>query len=338
MRLRRGAWPTTLPFVAAIGLFLLAAPAQSHPATKSAPKAKPAQKLVTLPLPCGDVLSFQVLLDRQGFSPGQIDGWPGPNFTHALSAMQAVRHLDPTGVPDCDAWHALGGDTSEPTIQTYVLTEGDLEGPFTPHIPRKMSAQATLTRLGYRSPLEELGEKFHASPALLEKMNIRVKLEPGTAISVPAVQPFDATAKPLPAPALSDLTIQVTREDSALRVTDADGSVVFFAPVTTGSEHDPLPIGDWKVLGVRWYPEFHYNPHLFWDAEPGDSRTTIPPGPNNPVGVVWIALSKEHYGLHGTPEPGNIGHTESHGCVRLTNWDAARVAGMVRPGTPVIFR
>jgi len=113
---------------------------------------------------------------------------------------------------------------------------------------------------------------------------------------------------------------------------------VFYAPVTTGSEHDPLPVGDWKVLGTQWHPVFHYNPSLFWDAKAKDTRADIKPGPNNPVGVVWVALSKEHYGLHGTPEPGNVGHTESHGCVRLTNWDAARVAALVKPGTPVLFR
>jgi lipoprotein-anchoring transpeptidase ErfK/SrfK len=114
--------------------------------------------------------------------------------------------------------------------------------------------------------------------------------------------------------------------------------VVFFAPVTTGSEHDPLPPGDFKVTGVSWNPVFHYNPDLFWDAKASDTKATIKAGPNNPVGVVWIALSLEHYGMHGTPEPANVGHTESHGCVRLTNWDAARVAALVKPGTPVHFQ
>ena len=121
-------------------------------------------------------------------------------------------------------------------------------------------------------------------------------------------------------------------EESALRVTRADGTLVFFAPVTSGSEHDPLPPGDWKVTSVGWHPVFHYNPDLFWDAKPRETKATIKPGPNNPVGVVWIESSLEHYGLHGTPEPSNIGHTESHGCVRLTNWDAARLAALVQAG------
>ena len=130
----------------------------------------------------------------------------------------------------------------------------------------------------------------------------------------------------------ADITIEVSKADSALRATRADGTLVFFAPVSSGSIHDPLPPGNWKVTGVAWHPVFHYNPNLFWDAKPKDEKATIKAGPNNPVGVVWIALNLEHYGLHGTPEPGNIGHTESHGCVRLTNWDAARVAALVKPG------
>ena len=155
---------------------------------------------------------------------------------------------------------------------------------------------------------------------------------------MPAVAPFDPNAKPATDAAAGDVSIQVSRDESALRATRRDGSLIFWAPVTTGSEHDPLPPGDWKVDGVQWHPVFHYNPKLFWDAKRSDVRADIKAGPNNPVGVVWIDLSKEHYGLHGTPEPGNIGHTESHGCVRMTNWDAARVAALVKPGTPVLFR
>ena len=138
--------------------------------------------------------------------------------------------------------------------------------------------------------------------------------------------------------AVPDVTIQVSREESALRATRAGGALIFFAPVSSGSEHDPLPPGDWKVTSIDWHPQFHYNPELFWDANPQHAKATIKPGPNNPVGIVWIDLNLEHYGLHGTPEPSRIGCTQSHGCVRLTNWDAARVASIVQPGTPVLFR
>jgi lipoprotein-anchoring transpeptidase ErfK/SrfK len=289
------------------------------------------------PLPCGDYLGFQVLLDRQGFSVGEIDGKPGDNFTHAIIALQQARQLPLTTQPDCDTWHALGGDTAGATLTTYTVTADDLNGPFEKQIPADLVEQSKLPALGYRSPLEALAERFHASPALLQQLNHNAPLTEGRQIQVPAVTPFDPDAKATPA-AAGDVTIQVSREESAARVTRADGSLVFFAPVTTGSVHDPLPVGDWSVIGVQWHPVFHYNPNLFWDAKPQDTKATIKAGPNNPVGVVWISLNLEHYGLHGTPEPGHVGHTESHGCVRLTNWDAVRVASMVKRGTPVTFK
>jgi len=303
-----------------------------------APQKKAARPPAPPPLPCGDYLGFQILLDRQNFSPGEIDGKPGANFSHALAAMQAARKLQPTGQPDCDAWHALGGDQAGDLLATYTISADDMKGPFEPQIPRSLVEQAKLPSLAYRSPLEKLGEKFHVSPALLQRLNPGAAIAAGTVLKVPAVQPFDPAAKPTPDSAASGATIVVSREESALRATRADGGLVFFAPVTTGSEHDPLPPGNWKVTAIYPHPNFHYNPKLFWDAKPDDTAATIKPGPNNPVGVVWIDLDLEHYGLHGTPEPGNVGHTESHGCVRLTNWDAMRVAGMVQPGTPVQFR
>ena len=115
-------------------------------------------------------------------------------------------------------------------------------------------------------------------------------------------------------------------------------ALVFFAPVTTGSQRDALPPGQWRVTSVNWRPVFHYNPNLFWDAKPGDTKATIKPGPNNPVGVMWIALSLEHYGIHGTPDPEKVGKSYSHGCVRLTNWDAAELAKMVAPGVPAVLQ
>ena len=134
------------------------------------------------------------------------------------------------------------------------------------------------------------------------------------------------------------VTIAVTKSTSALTVEDAAGRVLFHAPVTSGSEHDPLPIGTWKVTTVQRMPAFHYNPELFWDANPAHSKAKIAAGPNNPVGIAWIDLSKEHYGIHGAPEPSRIGHVQSHGCVRLTNWDVARVLQWAQPGMTVVFR
>ena len=287
---------------------------------------------------CGDLLAFQVRLDRQAFSPGEIDGRAGTKLAHALTALQTAWDLPATGKPDCDTWRALGSDGATPSLTTYVVTADDVNGPFEKLIPRALPDQAALPALGYQSVLEMLAERFHTSPALLRQLNPGVPIEAGRHIQVPNVVSFDPDKKPALDPSAANVTVLVSKEESSLRIDGADGTLLFFAPVTTGGRYDPLPEGDWKVTGVSWHPVFHYNPDLFWDAKPGDSKATIKPGPNNPVGVVWISLNLEHYGLHGSPEPGRIGQTESHGCVRLTNWDAARVASMVRPGTPVMFR
>lgn len=308
-----------------------------RPARPKATAARTAQQAPP-PLPCGDLLSFQVLLDRQSFSTGQIDGTSGGNFTHAVTALQQARRLQVTGQPDCETWRALGGESLGSATSSYTITDDDVKGPFVKAIPRDLMAQAELPSLGYTSAIEKLAERFHAAPALLQRLNRASRWEAGNLIQVPAVQPFDPDTKPVLDPTATDITIQVSTDESALRATRADGSVAFFAPVTTGSTHDPLPQGDWKVTSVGWRPAFNYNPDLFWDAKEGQAKATIKPGPNNPVGIAWIGLSLEHYGIHGSPEPGNIGHTESHGCVRMTNWDAARLASLVKPGTPVLFR
>jgi len=301
------------------------------------PAPKPKKPAAAVKLECGDLVGFEVLLDRQGFSPGQIDGKSGKNLSRALAALQSQKKLPATGQPDCATWQALGGGGPEATLTTYTITAADLKGPFE-KLPPRLAEQANLPALGYQSPIEEIGERFHAAPALLTQLNPGIAFTEGHEIRVPAVTPFDPDARPAKDVADGDLTIHVSRAESALRATRADGSLVFFAPVSSGSVHDPLPPGDWKVRGVGWHPTFHYNPKLFWDAKPKDTKATLKAGPNNPVGVVWIDLNIEHYGIHGTPEPGNVGRTESHGCVRLTNWDAARVAALVKPGTVVLFR
>jgi lipoprotein-anchoring transpeptidase ErfK/SrfK len=290
------------------------------------------------PLPCGDLVSFAVLLDRQGFSPGQIDGAANKNFTRALNALRAEKKIAATGPADCETWKAIGGDGADSPILSYTVTDADVQGPFEPQIPKELPEQANLAALAYRTPLEELAERFHASPALIQKLNPGVTIAAGQSIKVPGVLPFDASVRP-PANETKpgDISVDVSRDESALRATRADGTIVLYAPVTTGSVHDPLPLGVWKVTGLQWNPPFHYNPALFWDAKPKDTKATLKPGPNNPVGVVWIDLNLDHYGLHGTPEPGSVGMSQSHGCVRLTNWDAARLVALVKPGTAVKF-
>ena len=295
----------------------------------------------------------------------------------AVTAFQRASNLPPSGEVDDATWKKLSERAGglQP-LTSYTLTQDDVDGPFTEKIPADMMEQAKLKTLDYRTPLEAIAEKFHASPALLQKLNPKASFTTaGQEILVPNVEIVDLPLPPQPegraargrgraqaaeargttgtrgapgargtsgAPATAetseDVTIYVTKETSALTVERADGAVLFHAPVTSGSEHDPLPIGTWKVTTVQVMPTFNYNPALFWDADPKHAKAQIPKGPNNPVGTVWIDLSKEHYGIHGTPEPSRIGHTQSHGCVRLTNWDAQKVARWAKPGTTVIFR
>lgn len=284
------------------------------------------------------MFSIQVLLDRQSFSPGEIDGHLGDNGRHAIAAFQQFKGLTVSGEPDCATWQALGGGTGDAVTTSYRITAADAKGPFATSIPPTLDRQADLPALPYTSLLERLSERFHAAPALLTGLNGQTRFAEGVSIMVPAVTPFEVDTKPAHDTAAPKVRVEISKDESSVRVYGADNALMFFAPVSSGSEHDPLPIGEWTVTSVTWMPLFHYNPDLFWDAKPTNEKATLKPGPNNPVGVAWIDINKEHYGLHGTPEPSRIGHTESHGCVRLTNWDAARLASVVAAGTPVIFK
>ena len=298
-----------------------------------------AQETRSAPAPQNTVLAAQVMLDAACFSTGEIDGKAGANFGRALAEFQRTRGLSVSGRLDEATSARLQEEfKQQPPVVAYTVTEADVGGAFQPNIPADLVEQSKLPSLDYRNPLEALAEKFHASSALLQSLNPgQTFTRAGNQISVPNVTANEGGAPPANArPA--GVRIVVTTRTSALTVEDADGRVLFFAPVTTGSQHDPLPIGKWKVTGVQENPPFHYNPDLFWDAEPTHSKARIAPGPNNPVGVAWIDINKPHYGIHGTPEPSKIGHVQSHGCVRMTNWDVRRVLRWAKPGTPVIFQ
>ncbi len=272
------------------------------------------------------ILEAQVRLARAHFSPGEIDGRHGDNFARALRGFQQSRSLPVTGELDEATAAALATDAA-PVMKTYVITEEDVAGPYTENIPEDLTEQAKLPALGYSSVEEALAERFHISPGLLHRLNPQLKFTAGESIQVPD------TGAPLEGVKAARI---VVRTDGTLTVFGADNNAIAQYPCSSGSEHDPLPIGTWKVTGVVRNPPFFYNPDLFWDAKPDHKRAKLPPGPNSPVGPVWIDISKEHYGIHGTPVPGAVGHTQSHGCIRLTNWDAMELAGMVARGIPVV--
>ena len=275
------------------------------------------------------LLRAQVLLERARFSPGEIDGGAGSNTRRAIAGFQRSRDLEPSGELDDATWEALAGDGT-PALVTHTLTEADVAGPFQEDIPEDTMEKARLDALGYTSVEEALAEKFQASPALLARLNPGKEFKAGTELVVPNVADLAALA-----PAAE---VVVDKSDSVLRLKDEAGKVYAQFPASTGSERDPLPIGEWKIEAVATDPTYHYNPELFWDADPEHAKATLPAGPNNPVGTAWIDLSKPHYGIHGTPEPAQIGKTQSYGCIRLTNWSANAVAAAVKAGTRVLLQ
>jgi lipoprotein-anchoring transpeptidase ErfK/SrfK len=273
------------------------------------------------------VVRAQILLDRASFSPGQIDGRYGGDLGVAVKGYQAAHHLDPDGIVGAEMWRSLDADTRL-LLRPYTITAADLKGPFVP-IPDDVQEQARMKWMGYESSTEELAEKFHVSPQFLADLNPGKSLKKvGEAIVVPAV---------VRAPARRALRVVVSKSKRTVTAYGAGDRMLAQYPATMGGEHDPLPIGHWTITSVQRSPWFYYDPVHFWNASPNEAAAKLPPGPRNPAGVVWMGLSKAHYGIHGTPDPGRIRHGESAGCIRLTNWDAADLSHMVLRGTPAIL-
>ena len=272
----------------------------------------------------------QVLLGRAGFSVGAIDGRDGENYENALRGFQKKNGLTETGKLDKTTWDKLLQST-EPALIEYTITAADVKGPFAYDIPGKYEEKAKLKRLDYTSVTEMLAERFHMDESFLETLNRGKGFEKaGTAIVVANVNVKQVAL------AKAD-RIEVDKSNNVVRVVGKGGALIASYPASIGSEEKPAPSGTLKVVRVARHPTYTYDPAFKFKGVKADGKLHIAAGPNNPVGLVWIALDQKTYGIHGAAEPSKVGKVDSHGCVRLTNWDALALAAMVRKGTPVAF-
>lgn len=299
------------------------------------------------------VVKAQVLLDHAHFSPGEIDGRLGENAQKALKAFSESKGIAAGKQPlTSEIWNALLASDSDPIVIDYQITEKDVKGPFLKKMPAKMEDMKDLKSLDYTSPREALAEKFHMSESLLDALNPGKKFdEAGQTISVVNTLAKEANAKPEQAKsrqAKSKQTtskqampmaarVEVDKEAQTVKVFAKAGELLAFYPASVGSDEKPTPSGVLKVTSIDARPNYRYNPDYKFKGVKSKEAFTIQPGPNNPAGTHWIGLSSEGYGIHGTPYPARVSKSESHGCVRLTNWDVDRLARLLKKGTEVAF-
>lgn len=289
---------------------------------ESVPLEKPAQKP---PEPDAAIVKLQVLLDRAGVSPGVIDGYFGDNLIKAIAGFEAQQKLPVDGKLDPNVLERLMDVV--PAVQAYAITADDGQN-LVSSIPEDYSKQAELPQLGYTSIAEKLAERFHMDINLLKSLNPTAAFSAGEtiAVTIPG-SPKNGVVK----------HIEVNRKSGQLFALSEDGQPLSIYPATIGSEDTPSPAGTHKVKGVSRMPVYTYNPKINFQQGNNNKKLELPGGQNGPVGSVWIDLTEPTYGIHGTPEPELIGKAGSHGCVRLTNWDAEELAGMVKPGVVVEF-
>lgn len=284
------------------------------------------------------VLHAQVLLDRARFSTGVLSGRADGNTRKAVVSFQQVNGLPETGRLDAATYSALEAQVGRiDAVVQITITAADVRGPFY-WIPLSAYEEARLPCLCYASALEMFDERYHTVTSILQKLNPSVyfgALRPGMQLWVPNVEPFDIHDPASDAAGKRVTRIEISKAENYLHAYAEDGSLVFHFPTSVGSEEMPSPTGTYRVSSVQWRPVYHYSPALFGGSGP---TAILPPGPNSPVGIVWIATSKDHVGIHGTPIPHTISEANSHGCVRLTNWDAAHLAASLKPGAVIHFQ